>query len=279
MPELPEVEHVRRMLHAAMTGARFTRVVLNRKDLRHPFPRRFADRLRGQAVRRLSRRGKYLLVELSRGDHLVMHLGMTGWFRVEQTNRLRAKRLMADEALERRHDHVIFVMSSGLTVTFTDPRRFGMMDLAAGHDTHSSIATLGPEPLSRDFNARALATACAKRRIALKVALLDQSIVAGIGNIYASEALHLARLSPFRNASTLFAQSGRPRPGCKRLVAAIKAVLRRAITLKESERYRESRFRVYDRDGEACLTPGCRGTIERVWQAGRATYYCRVCQR
>jgi formamidopyrimidine-DNA glycosylase len=138
---------------------------------------------------------------------------------------------------------------------------------------------MGPEPLSRAFHARVLARRCASRQIALKVALLDQRIVAGIGNIYASEALHLARLSPFRLASTIATAAGAPNRNAERLAAAIKAVLRRAISLEESERSRESRFRVYDREGERCPTPRCRGTIARVWQAGRSTFYCPVCQR
>jgi formamidopyrimidine-DNA glycosylase len=183
-------------------------------------------------------------------------------------------------ALENRHDHVIFTMSSGLTVTFNDPRRFGMMDLVASRrlPEHRSLGAIGPEPLARSFDAKTLAAGCAGRQIALKVALLDQRIVAGIGNIYASEALHLARLSPFRRASTIATRAGAPRPEAERLVAAIKAVLRRAISLKESDRYRESRFRVYDRDGARCPTPGCRGTIARRTQAGRSTFYCPVCQ-
>jgi formamidopyrimidine-DNA glycosylase len=264
-----------------MTGARFTGVRLNRKDLRQPFPRGFARRLRGQTVRAVTRRGKYLLVRLSSGDALVMHLGMTGWFRVESTSAAVSRRRDRDQALENRHDHVVFTMSSGVTVTFNDPRRFGMMDLVAASQlpNHRSLATIGPEPLSRAFDAQALAAGCANRRIALKIALLDQRVVAGIGNIYASEALHLAHLSPFRLGSTIATKSRAPRPACDRLVAAIKSVLRRAISLKESERYRESRFRVYDHEGEHCATPGCRGTIVRVWQAGRSTFYCPVCQR
>ena len=263
-----------------MVGARFTRVVLNRRDLRQPFPARFASRVRGQTVRTLRRRGKYLLADLSNGDVLIMHLGMTGWFRVESASATRAP-LDPDVALENRHDHVIFTMSSGLTVTFNDPRRFGMMDLVASRrlPEHPSLGTIGPEPLSRTFDSRTLAAGCAGRQIALKIALLDQRIVAGIGNIYASEALHLARLSPFRRASTIATRTGAPRPGAARLVAAIKAVLRRAISLKESDRYRASRFRVYDRDGEPCPTPGCHGTIARRWQAGRSTFYCPVCQK
>jgi formamidopyrimidine-DNA glycosylase len=172
-------------------------------------------------------------------------------------------------------------MSSGRTVIFNDSRRFGAMDLVpAGQlPQHSSVGQLGPEPLTRAFDARALAAGCAERRIALKVALLDQRIVAGIGNIYASEALHLSRLSPFRLAATLATLAGAPRPGCVRLAAAIKSVLRRAISLKESARYSDSRFRVYDRDGERCPTPGCRGTIALAVQVGRSTFYCPSCQK
>ena len=264
-----------------MTGARFTRVRLNRADLRQPFPKGFARRLRGQAVRAVARRGKYLVVKLSSGDALVMHLGMTGWFRVESTSTLARRSRDRDLALENRHDHVVFTMSSGVTVTFNDPRRFGMMDLVEAGDLpqHRSLATIGPEPLSRAFDASVLAAGCANRQISLKVALLDQRVVAGIGNIYASEALHLAHVSPFRRASTIATRSGAPRPGCARLVAAIKSVLRRAISLKESARYRHSRFRVDDREGEGCPTPGCRGTILRASQAGRSTFYCPVCQQ
>lgn len=264
-----------------MTGARIDRVILNRHDLRQPFPSGFARRLRRQTVRALTRRGKYLLAELSSGDTLVVHLGMSGWFRVEPTQQLKGRPGDRDAALENRHDHVIFTMSSGMTVIYNDPRRFGLMDLVtvAGLPRHASLGRLGPEPLSRAFNAGALAGRCANRRIALKVALLDQSIVAGIGNIYASEALHLARLSPFRHALTIATAAGAPHTHCERLAAAVKSVLRRAISLKESDRYRESRFRVYDREGERCPTPGCRGTIASIFQAGRSTFYCPVCQR
>jgi len=272
---------VRKTLDAAMTGARFSRVRLNRTDLRQPFPAGFARRLLGQTVRTVTRRGKYLLVRLSSGDALLMHLGMTGWFRVESTSAVGRRSRDRDQALENRHDHVVFTMSSGVTVTFNDPRRFGMMDLvAAGHlPRHRSLATICPEPLSRAFDGSVLAAGCANRQISLKVALLDQRVVAGIGNIYASEALHVAHLSPFRRASTIATQSGAARPASAQLVAAIKSVLRRAISLKESARYQDSRFRVYDREGERCPTPGCRGTIVRASQAGRSTFYCPVCQK
>jgi formamidopyrimidine-DNA glycosylase len=280
LPELPEVEHVRRNLQRAMAGARFERVVLNRADLRQPFPGGFARRLRRQRVRALTRRGKYLLAVLSSGDTLVMHLGMSGWFRTEQTTNKKHRR-DRDADLEHRHDHVVFLMSSGITVTFNDPRRFGVMDLVPADriDRHASLGRMGPEPLSRAFDAAVLARRCANRRVALKVALLDQRIVAGIGNIYASEALHLAGLSPFRAAATIATAAGAPRPAAKRLAAAVKAVLRRAIRLGGSERYRASRFRVYDREGDPCPTPGCRGVVVRIWQAGRSTFYCPVCQR
>ena len=263
-----------------MAGARFDRVVLNRADLRRPFPTGFARRLRRQRVRALTRRGKYLLAVLSSGDTLVMHLGMSGWLRAEPTAR-RPRRRDRDADLENRHDHVVFRMSSGMTVTFNDPRRFGVMDLvpAGGLDRHASLGRMGPEPLSRAFDATVLARRCANRRISLKAALLDQRIVAGIGNIYASEALHLARLSPFRAAATIATATGAPRPGAERLAAATKTVLRRAIRLGDSDWYRASRFRVYDRDGDPCPTPGCRGVIARIWHAGRSTFYCRVCQR
>jgi formamidopyrimidine-DNA glycosylase len=277
VPELPEVDRVRQLLSPAMANARFERVVLNRADLRQPFPRDFARRLRGQTVSQLLRRGKYLLATLSSGDVLLMHLGMSGSFRVESRP---AKRPRPDEALEHRHDHVVFTMSSGMTVTFNDPRRFGVMDLLpANGGSHTAIERMGPEPLSRAFDATALAARCAGRKTSLKAALLDQRVVAGLGNIYASEALHVARLSPLRLANTVATASGRPRPSAVRLVAAIKSVLRRAIALKESAAYRGIRFKVYEREGERCPTNGCRGTILRIWQAGRSTFYCPVCQR
>jgi formamidopyrimidine-DNA glycosylase len=281
VPELPEVERVRRNLQPAMVGARFDRVILNRKDLRQPFPKDFPKRLRRQLVRTLRRRGKYLLVELSSGDTLIMHLGMSGWFRVEPTGPLKARSRDPDAALEHRHDHVIFTMSSGKTVIYNDPRRFGTMDLApaGGLPQHRALGPMGPEPLSRTFDARTLASRCARRTIALKIALLDQHIVSGLGNIYASEALHLARLSPFRRAATIATPAGAPHRRGERLAAAIKTVLRRAIRLEASDRNRESRFRVYDREGEPCVTAGCRGTVARAWQAGRSTFYCPVCQR
>lgn len=258
-----------------MLGARFDRVVVRREGLRRPFPLDFAARLSGRTLRALDRRGKYLLGDLSSGETLLAHLGMSGSFRVEHA---------ADPGTTPAiipHDHVVFQMSSGARITFNDPRRFGVIDLIAPGQltSHAAVGVLGPEPLSPAFDADALAHGCAGRRIPLKVALLDQRIVAGLGNIYASDALHLARLSPRRAAGHIATPLGRPRAAAIRLAAAIKTVLRRAIARSSTVRYREARFRVYDRDGDRCVTPGCGGTIQRFWQAGRSTFHCPVCQR
>jgi formamidopyrimidine-DNA glycosylase len=270
MPELPEVESVRRRLQPVMAGARFTRVEVRRPDLRAPFPPRFAERLTHRTALDVQRRAKYLLVPLSSHETLVMHLGMTGWFEVRRDRQPPAS-----------HDHVIFEMSSGTIVTFNDPRRFGSMDLVATDAlaSHPALGGLGPEPLSSDFDAAALAAAVCGHRTPLKVALLDQRVVAGLGNIYAAEALHVARLSPDRPASTIATPRGAPRPSAVRLVAAIKQVLREAVARQSARVYRRARFRVYDREDERCRRPGCRGTIVRRTQAGRSTFSCPVCQR
>jgi formamidopyrimidine-DNA glycosylase len=275
VPELPEVETIRRQLEPAMRGARIERVLLRRKDLRRPFPRAFASRLEGRRIRSVDRRGKYLLLALDSGETLLMHLGMSGSFRIDRNR----KQPPSTSATRDPHDHVVFTLSNGVTVTFNDPRRFGVMDLfGAGLASHRSLVALGPEPLAASFDAGEIARALAAKRSALKVALLDQRVVAGLGNIYASEALHLAGLSPLRRSSTIATARGHPTPRAVRLAAAIKTVLRRAIARKESP-YRASRFRVYEREGEPCPTSGCRGTIRRISQAGRSTFYCPVCQR
>jgi formamidopyrimidine-DNA glycosylase len=271
VPELPEVETVRRELAPVLEGARFVHVTLRRENLRRPFPPDFAARLEKRTVRALTRRGKYLLAALSSGETLLMHLGMSGSFRIE---------LDAGASGEAgRHDHVIFRMSSGAIVTFNDPRRFGVMDLIGKGelDRFPALAALGPEPLGPDFNAGALARAVAGKRTPLKVALLDQRVVAGLGNIYASEALHRAGLSPRRHASTIATPGGLPRPGAVQLAKAIKQVLQEAIA-RRATAYRSSRFRVYDRAGEPCRTRSCEGTIRRFSQAGRSTFSCTICQ-
>ncbi|HKE87807.1 MAG TPA: bifunctional DNA-formamidopyrimidine glycosylase/DNA-(apurinic or apyrimidinic site) lyase [Vicinamibacterales bacterium] len=276
MPELPEVEAVCRELEPVMSGARFVDVEVRRPDLRAPFPRDFRARLVGQRVDALTRRAKYLLAALSSRDTLVMHLGMSGSFRID----VAARHQRGDDMVER-HDHVVFSMSSGARVTFNDPRRFGIMELL-GPDQfarHPVLSRLGPEPLSSAFNAAALARACKGRKTTLKAALLDQRTVAGLGNIYASEALHVAGLSPLRRASTIATPSGAPRDAAIRLAAAIKQVLRRAIDRAAGRRYRSERFRVYDRAGQPCPRPRCGGTIRRRVQVGRSTFYCPVCQR
>lgn len=271
MPELPEVERARRRLAPAMDGARFAEVLVRRPDLRIPFPDRFAPRLMGQIVTTLTRRGKYLLADLSSRETLLMHLGMSGSFRVAESD---------NATLVRAHDHVVFRMASGAEITFNDPRRFGFMDLVPPGQLphHPSLSALGPEPLSDAFDALALARACQGKQTSLKVALLDQRVVAGLGNIYAAEALHLARLSPLRRASTISTRTGSPRPAAYRLAAAIKQVLEAAIERGARTTYRASRFRVYDRPHQACRRRGCGGTIRQRTQAGRSTFYCPRCQ-
>ena len=283
MPELPEVETVRRELEPVMREARIDRVLLRRPDLRTRFPRRFIARLEGTTVRAVNRRAKYLLVPVSSGETLVMHLGMSGSFRVEidgvdGDNATDAAWLPA--TLDR-HDHVIFSLSTGASVVFNDPRRFGFMDLIRDADmpAHPTLGGLGPEPLSDAFDGGALAQACAGRKTSLKVALLDQRVVAGLGNIYASEALYVAGLSPSRRASTIATPGGAPRESAHRLAAAIKLVLEQAIERATGVRYRGARFRVYDREGIRCQRRGCAGVVRRRTQAGRSTFYCRVCQR
>ena len=202
MPELPEVETVRRHLEPAMAGKKFVRVILNRPDLRTPFPPRFAARLTGKTALAVERRAKYLVVPLSSGETLVMHLGMSGWFEVDVTR---------EDPEDARHDHVVFRMSSRRVVTFNDPRRFGFMDLVERGAAHPVLGTLGPEPLSPEFDAAALATAVKGRKAPLKAVLLDQHVVAGLGNIYVVEALHVAKLSPERQASTIATRAGAPR--------------------------------------------------------------------
>jgi formamidopyrimidine-DNA glycosylase len=276
MPELPEVETIRRELAPVMAGTRIDRVEVRRPDLRAPFPKRFAARIQGQWVVRLDRRAKYLLAELSSGETLLMHLGMSGSFKIERPAEAGAAVPTRD-----RHDHVVFHLASGASVIFNDPRRFGVMDLvpAKGMAAHPTLGAIGPEPLSPDFDGAALARACARRKTSLKVALLDQRVVAGLGNIYASEALHVAALSPERLASTIATPSGAPRPTAHRLAAAIKQVLEDAIARASGEPYRTSRFRVYDREGASCRRRGCGGVIRRKTQAGRSTFSCGTCQK
>jgi formamidopyrimidine-DNA glycosylase len=266
MPELPEVERAVRELRPAMEGARFQRVVVRRRRLRTLLPPRFASRLTGSTVHSLRRRGKYLVAHLSTADTLIMHLGMSGSFEVHANGQVSLTK----------HDHVVFHMSNGATVVFNDPRRFGSMWVHHSTSANAPTSALGPEPLDAAFDAEVLAAALRARRAPLKTALADQRIVAGLGNIYVSEALHRAGLSPRRAAGTLTSASGAPRPALRTLVRAIRQTLQRALS---EEGDGEDRFRVYDREGQRCPRRGCRGTIKRIVQGGRSTFFCPVCQR
>ena len=266
-----------------MEGARFQKVVARRPDLRVALPARFAARLTGKTVVRLGRRAKYLVAELSSGETLLMHLGMSGSFRIDLAT---PGAFHHARGSAQAHDHVVFRMSSGATVTFNDPRRFGLMELVATDALHAHrvFRLLGPEPLDVEFDAARLASALHQKKTNLKAALLDQRVIAGLGNIYVSEALHLARLSPRRRASTIATSTGTPRPEARRLVQAIRKVLNLALARGasadgEDSSNRDDEFRVYDREGKRCRRSGCDGTIRRIVQAGRSTFYCPVCQR
>ena len=293
MPELPEVETVRRGLAPVMEGARFVEVKAHRGDLRWPLPRDFVERLRGKTVSGLGRRAKYLLADLSSGDVLVMHLGMSGSFRVAlDSGETVAGNYYHDRSKDQAHDHVVFGMSSGATIRFNDPRRFGSMKIVPRKhlDEDPLLRALGPEPLGNEFDAAMLAKACHGKNTSLKAALLDQRVVAGLGNIYVCEALNRALLSPKRKASTIADRRGAPNDRAGRLVDAIKAVLNDAIaaggsSLRDHRRTDGSlgdfqhNFRVYDREGQPCPTRSCKGTIRRIVQNGRSTFFCPMCQK
>ena len=295
MPELPEVETVRRGLEPAMEGARFAKVEVHRGDLRWPLAKDFKRRLEGKTVTGLGRRAKYLLADLSSGDVLIMHLGMSGSFHVFQESGGRGKapgNYYHERAQHSAHDHIVCHMSSGAVVTFNDPRRFGSMKIVPRQelDAEPLLSRLGPEPLGNAFDAAALAHACKGKKTTLKAALSDQRVVAGLGNIYVCEALYRARLSPKRIAATIATKTGAPNERAERLVEGIKAVLNDAIRdggsslrdhrLTDGELGMfQHRFRVYDREGEKCPTRGCGGTVKRIVQNGRSTFYCPACQK
>jgi formamidopyrimidine-DNA glycosylase len=288
MPELPEVETVRRGLEPALVGARLVRVEARRPDLRFPLPEGFVQRLTGARIESLRRRAKYLLAPLDRGDVLVIHLGMTGRFEIEGTSRQadRPGDFLYAAPADPKHAHVLFETEAGARITYFDPRRFGYMNLIAGEqlEAHPWFAGLGPEPLGEAFDADHLLRAFAGRRQGAKTLLLDQRIVAGLGNIYVCEALHRARISPLKPAGAL------SRPKLAGLAAAVKAVLIEAIeaggsTLRDYAAadgalgYFQHQFRAYGREHEPCAKPACPGVISRLVQAGRSTFYCPVCQR
>ncbi len=292
MPELPEVETVRRGLAAALVGKRFLRVETRRADLRHPFPEGFAERLAGRRIEALTRRAKYLLAALDHGETLVMHLGMSGSFRVERGGETLVPPFHFERSKKEAHDHVVFTLDSGARVVYNDPRRFGSMVLAPTLKLaeHPLFRRLGVEPLSAEFDAARLAALMAGVGAPLKSALIDQSRVAGLGNIYVCEALHRAQLSPLGQAGRLADVRGAPTRAAKALAAAIRQVLEEAIaaggsTLRDHRRtdgalgYFQHAFAVYDREGEPCPRPRCRGTIARIAQGGRSSFYCPACQK
>ena len=297
MPELPEVEIVSRGLARAMLGRRISGVKLNRPDLRFPLPQGFAARLEGRTVEAVGRRGKYIIASLSEGERLLMHLGMSGRFTIfrrhGKTSHL-GEFYFEESAMPGGrgiHDHVVFALDEGTRIVYTDPRRFGIMDLvpAAELASHRLMKQLGVEPLGRGLTPRYLARAFAGRTAPLKAALLDQKLVAGLGNIYVCEALFRSGLSPTRRAGTLV-KNRKPDPRLRTLIWEIRSVLKRAITaggstLRDyagtdgtSGAY-QHRFSVYDRPGKPCVRRGCTGKVRRLIQSGRSTFYCPVCQR
>ena len=293
MPELPEVETVRRGLEPAMVGARFTKVAQRRPDLRFPFPERFAQRLEGQEVQSLSRRAKYLLADLSSGEVLVMHLGMSGRFLVTQGGKTRVPgEFHYEHGGLGAHDHVVFQLSNGATITYNDARRFGFMDLVprSGIETSKHFSGMGIEPLGNELSGETIARLFQGKRTPLKAALLDQRLIAGLGNIYVCEALFRTGLHPEAPAGSLATNTGKPTEKAHRLADIIRDVLAEAVeaggsTLRDHAQvdgslgYFQHSFKVYDREGEACVTPACTGTVTRLVQSGRSTFYCPVCQK
>jgi formamidopyrimidine-DNA glycosylase len=283
VPELPEVETVRRGLEPAMAGRRILRADVRRPDLRWPLPERMADRLQGARVERLRRRSKYILADLDTGETLLIHLGMSGRILISGDSPAAFHHALPTPQT---HDHVVLDMEGGARITYNDARRFGAMDLmrTGTEDGHRLLAGIGPEPLGNAFDEPYLVARLKGRNTAIKAALLDQKLVAGLGNIYVCEVLFRTGISPLRKAGRL----GPARAAS--LVPAIRAVLAEAIeaggsSLRDYRQadgelgYFQHAFRVYGREGEPCATPGCRGTVRRVVQSGRSSFYCPVCQR
>ncbi|MDR6755038.1 formamidopyrimidine-DNA glycosylase [Mycoplana sp. BE70] len=296
MPELPEVETVRRGLAPVMEGAVIARAELRRPDLRFPFPDRFAEVVTGRRVLALGRRAKYLLIDLEGGDVIIAHLGMSGSFRVvEERGEAVPGDFHVPRGKDERHDHVVLHLQAEggpRRVIYNDPRRFGFMDLARREalTEHPYLRDLGEEPTGNALDALYLAARFRGRSLPLKAALLDQKTIAGLGNIYVCEALWRAHLSPERAAGTLVTAAGKPRKELSLLTEAIRAVIAEAIeaggsTLRDHIRadgslgYFQHSFSVYDREGQACRTLGCKGTIGRIVQSGRSTFQCAACQK
>ena len=298
MPELPEVETVRRGLAPVMEGASFVHVEQRRPDLRFPFPARFAERLTGRGVRALERRAKYLLARLDDGQTLVMHLGMSGRFIIDtRMNAVNGSETMPGEfhhsaGESDKHDHVVFEMSNLAVIRYNDARRFGYMTLVPDDelDAHPLFHKLGIEPLGGGLDAAFLAQNGKGRKQPLKSFLLDQQVIAGLGNIYVCEALFRAGVLPGSPASVLAAKNGLPSRAAKSLAPAIRAVLEDALaaggsSLRDYRKadgslgYFQHSFGVYGREGKPCSKRGCRGVVQRLVQNGRSTFYCPECQK
>ncbi|HEV7253266.1 MAG TPA: bifunctional DNA-formamidopyrimidine glycosylase/DNA-(apurinic or apyrimidinic site) lyase [Mesorhizobium sp.] len=296
MPELPEVETVRRGLQLVLEGAEITRVELRRPDLRFPFPENFAERLEGRRITSVGRRAKYLVVEFDRGPALIAHLGMSGSFRIESGEHEAAGRSPGlfhhPRSKDEAHDHVLFVVKGAdgrlWRVVFNDPRRFGFM-LFAENGAHPMLDGLGLEPTGNELDGRRLGELFRGRKTPLKAALLDQTLIAGLGNIYVAEALWRAGLSPRRQAGSLAGRNGRSARADK-LAEAVRSVIADAIqsggsSLRDyvqtdgASGLFQHRFSVYDREGEPCMRQDCRGVVRRIVQGGRSTFFCPTCQR
>ncbi len=287
MPELPEVETVKRGLEPVLAHVHIIKVEQNRPDLRFPFPKDFVKRLEGQKVGTLSRRAKYLLIPLESRETLVMHLGMSGRVTIQKAGEQNLADLPNPV-----HDHVLLTLENGAIIRYNDPRRFGFMTLIKDEqmESHKLFADLGPEPLGNHFHARHLAQVAQNRKAPLKNFLLNQKTVAGLGNIYVCEALYRAGLSPQKQAHLLTRKNGSPTKAAEHLVAMIKQVLREAVeqggsTLRDHRLtdgtlgYFQHSFAVYGRENTPCRTQKCDGTIKRITQAGRSTFYCPNCQK
>lgn len=293
MPELPEVETVRLGLAPVLVGNSFASVEQRRGDLRFPLPKHFAARLQGRKVDALDRRAKYLLARLDDGEVLVMHLGMTGRLSIDHAN---GKSLDLGEFADEQkrtpnHEHIVFHLADGTAIRYSDTRRFGLMDLIASEalPAHALFKGLGVEPLSAEFTPDWLAAKLKGKATSIKAALIDQRLIAGIGNIYACEALFRAGISPLKLAGSLATKTGKPTAKTKALVPGIKAVLDDAIQAGGSSfrDYKQAdgslgefqhRFKVYGRKGKPCAKKGCGGTVRRIVQGGRSTFYCPTCQ-
>jgi formamidopyrimidine-DNA glycosylase len=293
LPELPEVETVRRGLQPVMEGKRILSVRTNRKDLRFPFPDKFAQRITGRIITAMGRRAKYLMADLDNGEVLVMHLGMTGRFIIESAGKAQVPGEFT-QAVNRlpAHDHVVFEMEGGARITYNDVRRFGFMHLIPRSEisTHPLTKDIGIEPLGNALTPEKLAELFEGKAAPLKAALLDQKLIAGLGNIYVCEALFRSKLSPRRAAGSIVRKDGAPMPRAMKLTEEIRLVLEEAIeaggsTLRDfahadgSLGYFQHRFKVYDREDEPCPDPNCSGAVERIVQSGRSTFFCASCQR